>query len=395
MTQNSIIIKGAREHNLKNIDLVIPREKLVAITGVSGSGKSSLAFDTIYAEGQRRYIESLTAYARQFLGRMEKPDVDYMEGLSPAISIDQKGTSHNPRSTVGTVTEIYDYLRLLFARAGHPHCSKCGREVLRQSIPQIVAEIAKIEPGKRIMILSPIIRDRKGEYKNIFNDLRKSGYVRVRVDGLISDLSEEFELDKNKKHTIEVIIDRLVSGSEESTSRVSDSVETALKLGKGLMILKIVDGEESLYSEHFACPYCSVNIGDIAPRNFSFNSPHGACPVCTGLGVKMEIDPDLLIPDKDLSIANGAISAGTWFAWNVSEIDRLSRRHGFSLQTPVKNLTKEQLDAVLYGETGEKSERSSYHGGYYGGQYEGVVNYLERLYYETESRICAPTSIDT
>ena len=386
MTQSSIIIKGAREHNLKNIDLVIPREKLVAITGVSGSGKSSLAFDTIYAEGQRRYIESLTAYARQFLGRMEKPDVDYMEGLSPAISIDQKGPSHNPRSTVGTVTEIYDYLRLLFARVGHPHCPKCNREVLRQSIPQIVAEISKIESGKHIMILSPVIRDRKGEYKNVFNDLRKSGYVRVRVDGLISDLSDEFELDKNKKHTIEVVIDRLVTGNEESTSRISDSVETALKLGKGLMILKIVDGEETLYSENFACPYCNVNIGDLAPRNFSFNSPHGACPVCTGLGVKMEIDPDLLIPDKDLSLANGAISAGTWFAWNVSEIDRLSRRYDFSMHTPIKNLNKDQLDLILYGEDRDKSsERRQHRGGYYGSEFEGVVNYMERLYFETES----------
>lgn len=387
MAQTNIIIKGAREHNLKNIDLVIPREKLVAITGVSGSGKSSLAFDTIYAEGQRRYIESLTAYARQFLGRMEKPDVDYIEGLSPAISIDQKGPSHNPRSTVGTVTEIYDYLRLLFARVGHPHCPQCEREVTKQTVPQIVEEITKIEPGKHIMILSPIVKDRKGEYKNIFNDLRRSGYVRVRVDGFISDLSDEFELDKNKKHTIEVVVDRLITGTEDNTSRIADSVETSLKLGKGIVIVKIVDGDELLFSEHFSCPYCGISIGEIAPRTFSFNSPHGACPVCTGLGVKMEIDPDLLIPDKNLSLADGAIAIGGWFTWNISEIERIGRKYGFSIQTPVIKLTPENLNMILYGNGGNTPSNKTqlYNRGYYRMDFEGVVHYLERLYYETES----------
>jgi excinuclease ABC subunit A len=294
VSSNNIIIKGAREHNLKNIDVTIPRDKLTAITGVSGSGKSSLAFDTIYAEGQRRYMESLNAYARQFLGRMEKPDVDYIEGLSPAVSIDQKGASHNPRSTLGTMTETYDYLRLLFARVGHPHCPKCGREVSKQSVQQIVDEIKKIPSGKRIVILSPVIKDRKGEYKSIFDDLKKAGFVRVRVDGNIDDISNEFSLDKNKKHTIEVVVDRLVTGEDEMTSRISDSVETALKLGGGIIIIKIMDGEEMLFSEHFACPYCGISLGEIAPRSFSFNSPHGACPECTGLGVKVEIDPGLV-----------------------------------------------------------------------------------------------------
>jgi excinuclease ABC subunit A len=264
--------------NLKNIDVTIPRDRFVVITGVSGSGKSSLAFDTIYAEGQRRYVESLSAYARQFLGRMEKPDVDYIEGLSPAISIDQKGASRNPRSTVGTVTEIYDYLRLLFARVGRPHCPRCGREISRQTVQQIVDAVLELPQGTRFMIMAPLIRDRKGEHLAVFEDLRKAGYVRVRVDGKICDLSEEFDLDKNKRHTIEAVVDRLVTGDEEQTGRISDSVETALKLGAGVVLVSIVDGEELLFSEHFACVHCGISLGEIEPRTFSFNSPHGACP---------------------------------------------------------------------------------------------------------------------
>ncbi|MGA9695077.1 MAG: excinuclease ABC subunit UvrA, partial [Dehalococcoidales bacterium] len=283
MPLDSIVVKGAREHNLKNIDVTIPRDKLVVITGVSGSGKSSLAFDTIYAEGQRRYMESLSAYARQFLGRMEKPDVDYIEGLSPAISIDQKGVGKNPRSTMGTITEIYDYLRLLFARVGHPHCPKCGREITSQTVEQIVDAIKNLPAEQRILILSPLVKDRKGEYQAIFDDLRKQGYVRVRVDKKIYDLSEIITLDKNKKHTIEVVVDRLVTGQSDSQTRIADSVETALKLGEGVAIVSIVDGEELLFSEHFACVHCEISLGEIAPRTFSFNSPHGACPACTGL----------------------------------------------------------------------------------------------------------------
>ncbi|GAF75670.1 unnamed protein product, partial [marine sediment metagenome] len=299
MPLDYIFVKGAREHNLKNIDVVIPRDRLVVITGVSGSGKSSLAFDTIYAEGQRRYMESLSAYARQFLGRMEKPDVDYIEGLSPAISIDQKGASRNPRSTVGTVTEIYDYLRLLFARVGHPHCPQCGREITMQTVEQIVDAIRALPKDSRIMILAPLVKDRKGEYQQVFNDLRKAGYARVRVDGIVHDLSDDFQLEKFKKHSIEAVVDRLVVGQSGSQSRIADSVETALKLGAGVVLVSIIDGEELLFSEHFACVHCGISLGEIAPRTFSFNSPHGACPECTGLGVKAELDPDLLMPNKE------------------------------------------------------------------------------------------------
>ncbi|MGD0352397.1 MAG: excinuclease ABC subunit UvrA [Dehalococcoidia bacterium] len=386
MPLDKIIVKGAREHNLKNIDVAIPRDKLVVITGVSGSGKSSLAFDTIYAEGQRRYVESLSAYARQFLGRMEKPDVDYIEGLSPAISIDQKGPSHNPRSTVGTMTEIYDYLRLLFARVGHPHCPKCGREICRQTVQQIVDAVQEIPTGSKIMILAPLIRDRKGEYLSVFNDLRKSGFVRVRVDRRIRDLSEEFELDKNKKHTIEAVIDRLQIGEAEK-GRIADSVETALKLGAGVVLVSITDGDELLFSEHFACVVCGMSLGEIAPRTFSFNSPHGACPACSGLGIKLEIDPDLLIPNKDLSLAQGAIHAWGWFAWHVGELQDLAGRYGFSLSTPVNKLSKEHLSLVLYGEDGELVKYRNRYGRvreYFTG-YEGAIPYLERIYRDTES----------
>jgi excinuclease ABC subunit A len=387
MPLDAIIVKGAREHNLKNIDVVIPRDKLVVITGVSGSGKSSLAFDTIYAEGQRRYVESLSAYARQFLGRMEKPDVDYIEGLSPAISIDQKGPSRNPRSTVGTVTEIYDYLRLLFARVGHPHCPKCGREITMQTVQQIVDAVQSLPQNSRIMILAPLIRDRKGEYQAVFDDLRKAGYARVRVDGEIRDLSEEFHLDKNKKHSIEAVVDRLVIGQSGSQSRIADSVETALKLGAGVVLVSIVDGEELLFSEHFACVYCGISLGEIAPRTFSFNSPHGACPACTGLGVKLEIDPEMIIPNKELSIAQGAIHPGWWLSWHMEELEVLARRYGFSLYTPIKDLSERHLKLILYGEEGELVRYRNRYGRvreYYSG-YEGVIPYLERLSRDTQS----------
>ena len=387
MSLDSIIVKGAREHNLKNIDVVIPRDKLVVITGVSGSGKSSLAFDTIYAEGQRRYMESLSAYARQFLGRMEKPDVDYIEGLSPAISIDQKGPSRNPRSTVGTVTETYDYLRLLFARVGHPHCPKCGREITMQTVQQIVDAIQNIPENSRIIILAPLVKDRKGEYQAVFDDLRKAGYARVQVDGHSYDLSGEFQLDKNKKHAIAAVIDRLVIGQSGSQSRIADSVETALKLGAGVVLVSIVDGEELLFSEHFACVHCGISLGEIAPRTFSFNSPHGACPACTGLGVKLEINPELVISNKDLSIAQGAIHPGWWFSWHADELEILARRYGFSLHTPVKGLSERHLKLILYGEGGELVRYRNRYGRareYFTG-YEGVIPYLERLYRDTES----------
>jgi len=387
MPLDSIIVKGAREHNLKNIDVTIPRDRLVVITGVSGSGKSSLAFDTIYAEGQRRYVESLSAYARQFLGRMEKPEVDYIEGLSPAISIDQKGTSKNPRSTVGTVTEIYDYLRLLFARVGHPHCPQCGREIAMQTVQQIVDAIGRLPDGSRIMILAPLVRDRKGEYQTVFEDLRKAGYVRVRVDGRIYELSQDFGLDKKKKHSIEAVVDRLVVGQGGSQSRIADSVETALKLGAGVVLVSIIDGEELLFSEHFACVHCGINLGEIAPRTFSFNSPHGACPSCTGLGVKQEIDPGLIIPNKDLSIAQGAIRPYQTSFWYFDQFERLARRYGFSLDTPVKDLTKEQTKLLLYGEEGDWVNHRNRFGRerrYFTG-YEGIIPRLERLYRETES----------
>jgi excinuclease ABC subunit A len=386
MPLDAIVVKGAREHNLKNIDVVIPRDKLVVVTGVSGSGKSSLAFDTIYAEGQRRYVESLSAYARQFLGRMEKPEVDYIEGLSPAISIDQKGPGRNPRSTVGTVTETYDYLRLLFARVGHPHCPKCGREITVQTVQQIVDAIQALPESSRIMILAPLIRDRKGEYQGVFEDLIKAGYVRVRVDGAIHDLSEEIQLDKYKKHSIEAVVDRLVIG-QSSQSRIADSVETALKLGAGVVLVSIVDGEELLFSEHFACVHCGVSLGEIAPRTFSFNSPHGACPACTGLGVKLEIDPELVIPNKELSIAQGAIRPGWYSAWYYDQFESLARRYGFSLRTPIKELSERHLGLILYGEGGEPFRYRNRFGRireYYDG-FEGVITRMERLYRDTES----------
>jgi len=390
---DAIFVKGAREHNLKDIDVVIPRNKLVVITGVSGSGKSSLAFDTIYAEGQRRYVESLSAYARQFLGQMVKPDVDYIEGLSPAISIDQKGPPHNPRSIVGTMTEIYDYLRLLFARIGHPHCPQCGRAISCQTVQQIVDAVQEIPQGSRIMILAPLVRDRKGEHQMIFKDLQKAGFVRIRVDGQIYDLSEAVQLDKNKKHTIEVVVDRLQIEKNGNAARLADSIETALKLGLGVVLVKVLDGEESLFSEHFACVYCGISLGEIAPRTFSFNSPYGACPACTGLGCKLEIDPNLVIPDKRLSLAEGAIQPwarnGQLSTWYSSILQSLSGRHGFSLSTSVKDLTEEQLRLVLYGDGGE-TVLATYEDRYgrmrqYYANFEGVIPHLERRYKETDS----------
>src|SRR2546425_7132377 len=315
MPQDKIVIRGAREHNLKNIDVTIPRDKLVVITGLSGSGKSSLAFDTIFAEGQRRYVESLSAYARQFLDKMEKPDVDHIDGLSPAISIDQKGTTHNPRSTVGTVTEMYDYLRLLYARVGHPHCPNCGREVSQQTVQQIVDAVLNLPEDSRIMLLAPLVTGRKGEYKHLFEEMRRSGYVRVRVDGAIYDLSDEIDLDKQKKHTIEVVVDRLVIHKRQQQEidpsfrqRVTDSLETTLKLGDGVVRVSIIGGDEILFSEHLACVYCGISLPEIAPHTFSFNSPHGACPTCTGLGTLQVSDPELVGTHPELSLAGGDIA---------------------------------------------------------------------------------------
>ena len=404
MPLDAIIVKGAREHNLKNIDLEIPRDKLVVITGVSGSGKSSLAFDTIYAEGQRRYVESLSAYARQFLGRMEKPDVDYIEGLSPAISIDQKAGTKNPRSTVGTQTEIYDYLRLLFARAGTPHCPNCGRVIERQTVQQIVDAILDLPAGKRLMILSPIIKDRKGEHQQVFEDARKAGFVRVRADGEVRDLSEEFDLEKNKRHTIEVVIDRLVTeapggeGSASSAARLADSVEIALKLGGGVVLVAVetkkknAGWDEQLYSEQFACVHCNFSLGEIAPRNFSFNSPHGACPACTGLGVHREVDPDLVISNKNLSLADGAIQpwrrAAATSTWHQRILEALAEKHGFSLTVPVSKLAKKYLELVLYGDKTPITLTYTSAGGHenqWDTTFEGCIPNLQRRYKETDS----------
>lgn len=399
MPLDRILVRGAREHNLKNVDVDIPRDKLVVITGLSGSGKSTLAFDTIYAEGQRRYVESLSAYARQFLGRMDKPDIDYIEGLSPAISIDQKGVSHNPRSTVGTVTEIYDYLRLLFAKVGHPHCPRCGREISQQTVQQIVDAVLGLPEGSKIMIMAPLIRDRKGEHLSIFEDIRKAGYVRVRVDGRVHDLNEDIDLDKNKKHTIEVVVDRLVlkkaelDGDDSDMGRIADSVETALKLGAGVVIVAVTDGDELLFSEHFACVHCGVSIGEIAPRSFSFNSPHGACPACTGLGSTLEFDPDLLIPNRDLTLAEGAIlpwsRVGSGDTYYGQLLESVARHAGFSLHTPLKALRQDQIDLLLYGSRGVRVQvrYRDKHGGHheYTVPFEGVIPNLRRRYKETDS----------
>jgi excinuclease ABC subunit A len=441
MPQDKIVVRGAREHNLKNIDVVIPRDKLVVITGLSGSGKSSLAFDTIFAEGQRRYVESLSAYARQFLDRMEKPDVDHIDGLSPAISIDQKGSTHNPRSTVGTVTEIYDYLRLLYARVGHPHCPQCGREVSQQTVQQIVDAVLNLPAGSKIMLLAPLVQGRKGEYKNVFEEMRRAGYVRVRVDGTVRDLSDEIELDKQKKHTIEVVVDRLsirksarpaafhldghsedqatpkmvaerpalydvnaspthegarnVGDEDEDASfrqRVTDSLETTLKLGNGVVLVSVIGGEEILFSEKFACVYCGISIPEIAPRTFSFNSPHGACPTCTGLGTQQEIAAELVVTHPELSIRDGAISA--WCKemntskWYAAIAEALAEKYGFSLDTPWRDLSEEQRQMMLYGASEPVTIRyRPQHGGMrsYTITFEGIIPHLEKRYKQSES----------
>ncbi|MBQ2925351.1 MAG: excinuclease ABC subunit UvrA, partial [Ruminiclostridium sp.] len=354
-----IYVKGARAHNLKNIDISIPRDKLVVITGLSGSGKSSLAFDTIYAEGQRRYVESLSSYARMFLGQMEKPDVDYIDGLSPAISIDQKTTSKNPRSTVGTVTEIYDYLRLLWARIGTPHCPKCGKEIRQQSIDQIIDQIMALPEGTRIQVMAPVIRGKKGEHAKVLESARKSGYVRCRVDGLPYELTEEITLEKNKKHNIEIVVDRLVI-RPDITRRLTDSVETAVSLTGGLILVNLVREEQDLsFSQNYACEDCGISIEELAPRMFSFNSPFGACPTCTGLGSQMKADPQLVIPNPSLSILEGAIAVSGWQNVKSDSISRmyfdaLAKKYGFKLTTPFRDLPEEAKDVILNGTKGEK-----------------------------------------
>ena len=392
--QDKIVIKGARENNLKNIDVTIPRDKLVVLTGLSGSGKSSLAFETLYAEGQRRYVESLSSYARMFLGQMEKPDVDYIEGLSPAISIDQKTTSKNPRSTVGTVTEIYDYLRLLWARVGTPHCPSCGKEIKQQTIDQIIDQVMTLPEAARIQVLAPVIRGKKGEHLKIFEDARKSGYVRVRADGSLYDLTEEIKLDKNKKHSIEIVVDRLVI-REDVARRLTDSVETASNLSGGIVIINVLGDEERdiLFSQNYACEDCGVSIDELTPRMFSFNNPFGACPTCTGLGSQMKIDPDRILPNRSLSILEGAICASGWNHIKSDGISRmyfdaLSKKYKFKLSDPVEKLSSEVMDIILYGTKGEKLtlnyDQPRGKGTLYQ-PFEGIINNLERRYRETQS----------
>ena len=391
--QDHIYVKGARENNLKNVDVTIPRDKLVVLTGLSGSGKSSLAFDTIYAEGQRRYVESLSSYARMFLGQMEKPDVDYIDGLSPAISIDQKTTSKNPRSTVGTVTEIYDYLRLLWARVGTPHCPICGKEIKQQTIDQIIDQVLELPEATRIQVMAPVIRGKKGEHAKVFEDARRSGYVRCRVDGITYDLSEEIRLEKNKKHSIEIVVDRLVI-REDIARRLTDSVEVASNLSGGLVVINVVgEDRDILFSQNYACEDCGVSIEELTPRMFSFNNPYGACPTCTGLGSQLKVDPDLVIPNKNLSILEGAITASGWSNIKSDGISRmyfdaLSKKYRFKLDTPVKDLSKEVMDVILYGTRGEELTlhydqprgKGTLHQ-----PFEGICNNLERRYKETQS----------
>ncbi|MCF6096987.1 excinuclease ABC subunit UvrA [Thermovorax subterraneus] len=389
MSKDKIIVKGAREHNLKNIDVEIPRDKLVVITGISGSGKSTLAFDTIYAEGQRRYVESLSAYARQFLGQMDKPDVDYIEGLSPAISIDQKTTSKNPRSTVGTVTEIYDYLRLLFARIGRPHCPRCDREISQQTVDQMVDAVMEMPEGTKIQVLSPVVRGRKGEHQKLLEGIKKDGFMRVRIDGEIMEVGEEIKLDKNKKHNIEIIVDRIVvrPGVE---SRLADSIETALARSGGLVVIDVIGEKEILFSQNFACPDCGISLEELSPRMFSFNSPYGACPACSGLGVNMEIDPDLVIPDRSKSVAEGAI-----VPWSSSPdgyyfqmLQAVLEHYGYDVETPLEKMDERMIDILLYGSDEiidfyyESRYGSTRH---YRGYFEGVINNLKRRYEETDS----------
>ena len=391
MAQDKIIVRGAKEHNLKNVNVEIPRNKLVVITGLSGSGKSSLAFDTIYAEGQRRYVESLSSYARMFLGQMDKPNVESIEGLSPAISIDQKTTSKNPRSTVGTVTEIYDYLRLLYARIGVPHCTVCGREIRQQTVDQIVDKIMTYETGTKIQIMAPVVRGRKGEHAKVLDSARKSGYVRARVDGIIYDLSENIPIEKNKKHNIEIIVDRLVI-KPEIVSRLSDSIETASKLGGGLVMVNFNGDEDVTFSQKYACPEHGVSIDDLSPRMFSFNNPFGACPKCTGLGVFLKIDENKIVPDMSKSIRGGGIKGSGW-AMEGSTIaamymEALAEKYNFSLDEPLENLPKETIDKILYGTGDEEltiNKKSVYGGGTYQHKFEGIINNLERRYRDTSS----------
>lgn len=391
MSSKYITVTGAREHNLKNINVKLPRDRLVVLTGLSGSGKSSLAFDTIYAEGQRRYVESLSSYARMFLGQMEKPDVDNIDGLSPAISIDQKTTSKNPRSTVGTVTEIYDYLRLLYARIGVPHCPVCGREIRQQTVDQIVDRVMEMPERTKIQVLAPVVRGRKGEHQKEFEAARKGGFVRVRADGIIYDLSESIKLEKNKKHNIEIVVDRLVI-KPDIRSRLADSVETATGLSGGLVIVNVVDGEDTLFSQNYACPEHGVSMEELSPRMFSFNNPAGACPKCTGLGVFMCIDPALIIPDDRLSIRKGGLKGSGW-AMEGSTIatmymEALAEHYHFSLDTPIRDLSPELVDILLYGTKGEKIKvhrKSEYGRGTYETEFEGIINNLERRFRDTSS----------
>lgn len=393
MQKNQIVIKGAREHNLKNIDVTLPRDKLIVMTGLSGSGKSSLAFDTIFADGQRRYMESLSSYARQFLGQMEKPDVDSITGLSPAISIDQKTTSKNPRSTVGTVTEVYDYLRLLYARIGIPHCPVCGKEIRQQTVDQIVDKILELDEGTKIQLLAPIVRGRKGEHVKELESAKKSGYVRVRIDGITYDLSEKISIEKNKKHTIEIVVDRLVV-KPSIKSRLTDSIETVSQLTGGIVTVDIIDGEEMMFSQNYSCPEHNISIEELTPRMFSFNNPFGACEHCTGLGVFQKIDPELIIPNKDLSILQGAIKASGWNSLDESSFAMttyraISKKYGIPLDVPVRELDKDAIDIFLYGTLGQvlEYERISKTGwsGKYSGEFEGIINNLERRYNESTS----------
>jgi len=393
MPPDKISIRGAREHNLKNISLDIPRDKLVVLTGLSGSGKSSLAFDTIYAEGQRRYVESLSAYARQFLGQMEKPDVDLIEGLSPAISIDQKGTTRNPRSTVGTVTEIYDYLRLLFARVGHPHCPNCGREISGQTVEEITDAVLRLPNGTRLMILAPVVRGRKGEYSSLFADLMKKGFVRARVDGQIHNLDEPIQLERYKSHTIEVVVDRIVirHGDEEGSSerqRLADSIETALRLAEGLVVVSVIDGEDMLFSENNACPVCGISVGVLEPRTFSFNSPHGACPECTGLGSMLEFDPELIIKSPNTSIIDGALEPLTKMGQNTSAyymdvVTAVCEQYSIPMDVPVSQLTEDKLKILMYGAPDPVIVR--HHRRRFEVKFDGVVSILRKRYKETGS----------
>ena len=392
MIRDKILIKGAREHNLKNINVEVPRDKLVVVTGVSGSGKSSLAFDTIYAEGQRRYMESLSSYARQFLGQMEKPEVDYIEGLSPAIAIDQKTTSRNPRSTVGTVTETHDYLRLLYARIGVPHCPSCGKEISQQTVDQMVDHIIEIEEGTRIQLLAPVVRGRKGEYQKLLEDIKKAGYVRVRIDKELMDINDPINLEKNKKHNIEIVVDRIIV-KPNIQKRLADSIETVLKLSSGILIVDVIGKEEILFSQKFACNDCGIAMEELTPRMFSFNNPFGACPSCTGLGSLLKVDPNLIIPNKKLSLKEGAITVG---GWNIAKgdsyasmyINALVEHYNFSLSTPIEDLPEHIVDIILYGTKGEKISVEydrKYGQGTFVASFEGVVNSVERRYKETQS----------